>query len=222
MREVFPNARASVGVGYGLTESTSGIAMIFGEELEERPGCVGRALPTVSFEIRDEQGRPVPEGVEGEIHVRGPQVMREYWRRPQESAEAILPGRWLRTGDWGRLEQGYLYVNSRKRDLILRGGENVYPAEIEQCLETHPGVREAAVLGVDHPELGQEVKAIVVPMEGAAPDPHELARFVAARLAYFKVPAHFELRPEALPRNAAGKVLKNLLRDGGESPFLDE
>jgi acyl-CoA synthetase (AMP-forming)/AMP-acid ligase II len=222
MRDVFPNARASVGVGYGLTESTSGIAMIFGEELEERPGSVGRALPTVAIEIRDEEGRAVPEGVEGEIHVRGPQVMREYWRRPRESAESILPGRWLRTGDWGRLEQGYLYVNSRKRDLILRGGENVYPAEIEQCLEAHPGVREAAVLGVDHPELGQEVKAIVVPAEGAAPDPRELKNFVRERLAYFKVPAHVELRASALPRNAAGKVLKHLLRDGGESPFLEE
>ena len=222
MREVFPNARASVGVGYGLTESTSGVAMIFGEELERRPGSVGRALPTVGIEIRDAEGRALPDGVEGEIHLHGPQVMREYWRRPQESAETVLPGRWLRTGDWGRLEEGYLYVNSRKRDLILRGGENVYPAEIEQCLEAHPGVREAAVLGVDHPELGQEVKAIVVPADGAALDPDELAGFVGARLAYFKVPAHFELRRAALPRNAAGKVLKHLLQDGGESPFLEE
>jgi acyl-CoA synthetase (AMP-forming)/AMP-acid ligase II len=222
MREIFPNARASVGVGYGLTESTSGVTMIFGEELERHPGSVGRALPTVAIEIRDGSGRALPDGVEGEIHLRGPQVMREYWRRPQESAETVLPGRWLRTGDWGRLEEGYLYVNSRKRDLILRGGENVYPAEIEQCLEEHSGVREAAVLGVDHPELGQEVKAIVVPADGAALDPDELAGFVGARLAYFKVPAHFELRRAALPRNAAGKVLKHLLRDGGENPFLEE
>jgi acyl-CoA synthetase (AMP-forming)/AMP-acid ligase II len=222
MREIFPNARASVGVGYGLTESTSGVTMIFGEELERHPGSVGRALPTVAIEIRDAEGRALPDGVEGEIHLRGPQVMREYWRRPQESAETVLPGRWLRTGDWGRLEEGYLYVNSRKRDLILRGGENVYPAEIEQCLEEHSGVREAAVLGVDHPELGQEVKAIVVPADGAALDPDELAGFVGARLAYFKVPAHFELRRAALPRNAAGKVLKHLLRDGGENPFLEE
>jgi acyl-CoA synthetase (AMP-forming)/AMP-acid ligase II len=222
MREIFPNARASVGVGYGLTESTSGVAMIFGEELERRPGSVGRALPTVRIEIRDGKGHALPDGEEGEIHLHGPQVMREYWRRPEESAEVLLPGRWLRTGDWGRLEDGYLYVNSRKRDLILRGGENVYPAEIEQCLEGHPGVREAAVLGVDHPELGQEVKAVVVPAQGTALDPEELAGFVGARLAYFKVPAHFELHPGPLPRNAAGKVLKHLLRDGGESPFLEE
>jgi acyl-CoA synthetase (AMP-forming)/AMP-acid ligase II len=152
--------------------------------------------------------------------------MKEYWRLPEATAESILPGRWLRTGDVGHLEEGYLYVNSRRRDLIIRGGENVYPAEIELCLEAHPAVREAAVVGVDHPELGQEVKAIVVAAEGAAPDEAalaaELARWVGERLAYFKVPSRWELRRDPLPRNATGKVLKSVLTAGAVNPFVEE
>ena len=222
MREAFPNARRSMGIGYGLTESTALATLNFGEDLEARPDSVGRALPTIEVEIRDADGKPLPEGEEGEIALRGPLVMKEYWRRPRETAEVLAPGRWLRTGDVGRLEDGFLYVNSRRRDLILRGGENVYPAEIEHCLESHPEVREVAVVGVEHPELGQEVKAIVVPADGASLDFEALRRFVAERLAYFKVPAHWELRREPLPRNATGKVLKNVLTAGATNPFLEE
>jgi len=222
MREAFPNARGSFGVGYGLTECTALATIISGADLEARPDSVGRALPTVEIEIRDADGKPVADGGEGEIHVRSPLVMREYWRRPRETAEAVLPGRWLRTGDIGRLEDGYLYINARRRDLILRGAENVYPVEIEHCLESHPGVREAAVYGVDHAELGQEVKAVVVPADDAELDPGELARFVGERLAYFKVPAHWEIRRDPLPRNATGKVLKNVLTQGAVNPFVEE
>jgi acyl-CoA synthetase (AMP-forming)/AMP-acid ligase II len=221
MAAAFPNARASVGLGYGLTESTALATVIAGAELEARPDSVGRPIPTCDVEIRDAAGRPVPAGTEGEVHVRSPLVMLEYWRKPKETAETILPGRWLRTGDVGRLDdEGYLYINSRRRDLILRGAENVYPAEIEHCLELHPAVREAAVVGVDHPELGQEVKAIVV-VDGD-PTRDELTRHVAARLAYFKVPAHWELRREPLPRNATGKILKHVLTAGAVNPFVEE
>jgi acyl-CoA synthetase (AMP-forming)/AMP-acid ligase II len=222
LREVFPNARASFGLGYGSTECTALATLNFGEELERHPRSVGRPLPTVEIEIRDDSGRALPEGAEGEIAVRSPLVMREYWRRPEATAEAIAPGRWLRTGDWGRMQDGRLTLDSRRRDLILRGAENVYPAEIELRLEAHPDVREAAVVGVDHPELGQEVKAVVVPEPGRRLDTSALARWVADALAYFKVPAHWELREEPLPRNATGKVLKHLLVAGGESPFLEE
>jgi acyl-CoA synthetase (AMP-forming)/AMP-acid ligase II len=222
MREVFPNIRGQMGIGYGLTESTALATLNSGEDLERHPESVGRPLPTVQVEIRDADGHPVPDGVEGEIHLRGPLVMKEYWRKPEATAETILPGRWLRTGDIGRLEEGRLTINSRKRDLILRGAENVYPAEIEHCLEAHPDVREAAVVGVPHAELGQEVKAIVVAVEGASLDPGDLRRFVADRLAYFKVPAHWEVRDELLPRNAAGKVLKNVLTGHAENPFVEE
>jgi len=222
MREVFPNIRGNMGVGYGLTEATALATLNFGEDLLRFPESVGRPLPTIALEIRDEEGRPVPEGEEGEIHLRSALNMKEYWRRPEATAEVLLPDRWLRTGDIGRLEGGRLYVNSRRRDLILRGGENVYPAEIEQCLEAHPGVREAAAVGVDHPELGQEVKAFVVPMDGARVTTEELADFVRPRLAYFKVPAHWELRDEPLPRNAAGKIMKHILTGDAPNPFIEE
>jgi long-chain acyl-CoA synthetase len=229
MREAFPNARASIGIGYGLTESTALATINGSEELLARPDSVGRPLPTIDVEIRDDDGKPVSEGTEGEICLRGPLVMREYWRRPRETAATIGPGRWLRTGDVGRLEDGYLYVNSRRRDLILRAAENVYPAEIEQALEAHEAVRETAVVGVDHPELGQEVKAIVVVAEaslrGADAErvlAEELSRWVAGRLAYYKVPAHWEFRSDPLPRNATGKVLKNVLTSGAENPFVEE
>ncbi|MCZ6463583.1 MAG: class I adenylate-forming enzyme family protein [Proteobacteria bacterium] len=227
MREVFPGARRSMGVGYGLTEGTALATLNYGDDLLAHPGSVGRPLPTVQVEIRDGDGKKVSDGVEGEIHLRGPLVMKEYWRKPAETAEAIGPGRWLCTGDMGRLESGRLFIASRKRDLILRGGENVYPAEIEQCLERHPDVAEAAVVGVDHEELGQEVKAFVVPEPGrevdaAALTPAALTDWASQRLAYFKVPAHWELRREPLPRNATGKVLKHLLVTAGDNPFEEE
>jgi acyl-CoA synthetase (AMP-forming)/AMP-acid ligase II len=222
MCEAFPNARASLGIGYGLTESTALLTLIAGAELEAHPDSVGRPLPTVELEIRDDAGRALREGEEGEICARGPMVMRGYWRDPAATAAALAPGRWLRTGDVGRLASGRLFVNARRRDLILRGGENVYPAEIEQCLEAHPDVGEAAVVGVDHPELGQEVKAIVVPAPGRRPEPGALAEFVRGRLAAFKVPVHWELREAPLPRNAAGKVMKPVLVGEGESPFAEE
>jgi acyl-CoA synthetase (AMP-forming)/AMP-acid ligase II len=148
--------------------------------------------------------------------------MKEYWRRPDETRATIRPGRWLRTGDIGRIESGRLFIATRKRDLILRGGENVYPAEIELCLESHPDVCEAAVIGRDHEELGQEVEAVVVPAEGAEIDTEQLRRWVAERLAYYKVPAHWQLRAEPLPRNASGKIMKHLLAEGTDNPFVED
>lgn len=224
MRRLFPNARAQMGLGYGLTENTGMATINFGLELETHPHSVGRALPTVACQIRDpDTGRVLGDDEEGEIFLRGPLVMREYHGKAEATAESILPGRWLRTGDWGRLDRhGYLYVNSRKRDLILRGGENIHPAEIEQRLEAHPDVAEAAVLGVAHPELGQEVKAVVVPRSGARVDAEGLRAFVGEKLAYFKVPAHWESRADPLPRNAAGKVLKDVLAGEAENRFVEE
>jgi acyl-CoA synthetase (AMP-forming)/AMP-acid ligase II len=222
IREAFPSARRSLGLGYGLTESCALATVCSGEELLRHPDSVGRPLPTVELEIRDADGAPLPEGREGEIHIRGPLVMREYWRRPEATKEVLLPGRWLRTGDVGRLVEGRLYVNARARDLILRGGENVYPVEIEQRLEAHPDVLEAAVVGVEHEELGQEVKAFVVPLPGRTLDAAALAAWVGAALAAFKVPAHFETRSEPLPRNATGKVLKGVLLGESANPFVAE
>ena len=210
-REVLPGARATLGVGYGQTECSSLATLNPADELSAHPESVGRPLPLCDIEIRDPEGRRLPDGEEGEVTLRGALVMLEYWRNPEATAQVIGPGRWLRSGDLGRMQDGRLTLSSRKRDLILRGGENVYPVEIEQRLELHPEVAEAAVIGVPHAELGQEVKAVIVPAAGRTPDPRALADWVAAALAYFKVPAHWELRAAPLPRNAVGKVLKHEL-----------
>lgn len=221
-REVFTSAAQTLGVGYGLTECTSLATINSGAELLRYPDSVGRPMPTVEVQIRGEDGAPLVDGEEGEVHVRSPLVMLEYWRNEPATREVILAGRWLRTGDVGRMLEGRLYLSSRRTDLILRGGENVYPAEIEQRLELHPDVAEAAVVGAPHSELGQEVKAVVVPKLGRAIDVKTLASWVGEGLAYFKVPSQWEIRAEPLPRNAMGKVLKHVLRDRGASTFIDE
>lgn len=221
-RDLFPQCSDTMGVGYGLTEGTAFATLNAGEELTDDPTSVGRPVPVVEIEVRDERGRAVPDGEEGEIHLRGPLVMLGYWNDPEATNAAIKPGRWLNTGDLGRLEDGKLYIASRKRDLILRGGENVHPFAIEQRLEAHPAVAEAAVFGVDHEELGQEVKAVVVLEEGPEVSTEELARWVADALAYYKVPSQWELRKRPLPRNATGKVLKNALREARNSMFVEE
>ena len=219
---LFPQCSHTMGVGYGLTEGTAFGTLNAGEELTDDPASVGRPVPIVEIEIRDEQGRALADGEEGEIHLRGPLVMLEYWEDPTATDAAIKPGRWLNTGDVGRLEGGRLYIASRKRDLILRGGENVYPFEIEERLEAHPAILEAAVIGVDHEELGEEVKATIVFEEGQELSNEELQRWVADALAYYKVPSIWETRKSPLPRNATGKVLKNALRDAQNSMFIEE
>jgi acyl-CoA synthetase (AMP-forming)/AMP-acid ligase II len=222
MKEVAPTGARALGMGYGLSEAVATVAMAMGEELAEHPKSAGRLQPTHDVEIRDFDGAVLPEGQEGEIYVRSPYLMLEYWRNPEASAEAIQPGRWLATGDIGHIEAGRLYVNSRARDMILRAAENIHPFEIEHCLGAHPKVSEAAVVGVDHPELGQEVKAIVVPAEGASIDTEELARWAGENLSAYKVPVYWEIRSEPLPRNAVGKVLKNVLLGETENRFVEE
>jgi long-chain acyl-CoA synthetase len=227
LREVFPNAAARMGIGYGSTETTSLATTAGAADLLANPDSVGRPIPTTQVEIRDPEGKPVPEGVEGEIHVRSPLVMLEYWRNPKATREAIGPGRWLRTGDIGHLVGDQLVLSSRRKDLILRGAENVYPAEIENVLEAHPLVREAVVVGVAHEELGQEVKAIVVPEHvGERPDAgldvEALRAYVAERLAYFKVPSVWEVRTRPLPRNATGKVLRDVVVGAADNAFVEE
>jgi len=219
---LFPQCSHTMGVGYGLTEGTAFATLNAGEELTSDPFSVGRPVPVVAIEIRDEHGRALPDGDEGEIHLRGPLVMREYWEDPEATRAAIRPGRWLNTGDVGRLQNGKLYIASRKRDLILRGGENVYPFEIEQRLEAHPAIAEAAVIGIDHEELGQEVKAVVVFEPGQELDSEQMRRWVGDTLAYYKIPSQWEPRKKPLPRNATGKVLKNSLRDAQDSMFIEE
>lgn len=225
MQEVSALGVRGRGLGYGLSESVATITGISGLELAERPTSVGRATATVEIEIRDSEGNVVPDGQEGEVCARSPFLMLEYWRNPEATAKTLLPGRWLATGDIGRLEDGYLYINSRARDLILRSGENIYPTEIEHRLEAHPSVGEAAVLGVDSEEFGQEVKAILVPKGGAPVDSLDtdaLSLFCREKLAPFKVPTLWEVRADPLPRNAAGKILKNVLSGESENRLIEE
>ena len=222
LREAFPNAAQSMGTAYGLSECCA-IGTIFGgPEYESFPTSVGRPAPTVSIEIRDGDGNPVSDGQKGEICLRSPYVMLEYWGNPEATRESVRADRWLASGDVGHFEDGRLYVHSRERDMILRSAENIYPVEIENRLEAHSGVAEAAVIGVDHPDHGQEVKAVVVAAPGAEPTVGELEAWCREALAPFKVPTVWEVRAEGLPRNASGKVLKTVLAGEAEAPTGDD
>jgi acyl-CoA synthetase (AMP-forming)/AMP-acid ligase II len=182
------------------------------------PESAGRTNPTCEVQIWDERDQPVPDGVEGEVHVRSAYNMLGYWNDDAATARVLKPDGWLATGDIGRLDNGMLTINSRARDMIIRGGENIYPIELERRLDAHAAVAESAVVGVDHDVLGQEVKAIVVPVAGIPLDVDELARWVGETLAPYKVPTVWELRSDALPRNASGKVLKTVLIGDAVAP----
>jgi acyl-CoA synthetase (AMP-forming)/AMP-acid ligase II len=144
----------------------------------------------------------------GEICIRGPLNMLGYWRNPEATRAVLDEQRWLHTGDHGELRDGMLFLTTRRTDLILRGGENVYPVEIESCLEGHPQVAEVAVVGVPDDELGQQVLAVVVPHRGQQVDDADLTSYVKERLAYFKVPSQWVVRTDPLPRNALGKLVR--------------
>ncbi|HXK22622.1 MAG TPA: AMP-binding protein [Myxococcota bacterium] len=204
---------------YGLTE-THGVATVNGgKDLLGRKTSIGRPLPIVDLRIVDEEGKDVPDGQLGELLIAGPTVTPGYWNRPDATADAVRDG-WLHTGDLAtRDAEGFYYVVDRKKDMILRGGENVYCTEIEHCLADHPEIDEAAVVGVPDPELGERVKAIVRRAPGSRIGEAEVRRHVAAHLASFKVPEIVEFVSDPLPRNAAGKLLKNLLRGTGTVPF---
>ena len=206
LRDGLPFASSLVN-SYGLTESCTGISAATPMDLAERPDSLGRPIIGVQVEIRDASGAPAPVGEIGEICVRSAYNMLGYWNDPEATSRTIREDRWLHTGDIGTLdEQGRLSLSTRRTDLIIRGGENVYPAEIEGVLVEHPAVAEAMVLGIPHADLGQEVAAVVVPREGADPSEQELREYVAERLAYFKVPSHWRFTRTPLPRNATGKI----------------
>ena len=218
----FPHLANTMSTGYGSTETGGLVSWAPNWMLQEATDCVGPPLPTVEIRITDDDGVPVSGGAEGNVEARSPIVMLGYWHNEAANAQTLLPGLWVRTGDFGRLEDGLLYLASRKRDLIIRGGENIYPFEIENRLELHPEVIEASVIGVAHPSLGQEVKAVIVTREGSALDAAAVAAWCGEALASYKVPVHVELRNTALPRNATGKVMKHVLMDDRDSGFIEE
>ncbi|MGC4990416.1 class I adenylate-forming enzyme family protein [Nocardia salmonicida] len=210
LREKTSALQFSLTTSYGLTESGTAATVATPLDLAADDASVGRPIIGVAVEIRDAEGKAVGEGEEGEICIRSPYVMLGYWDDDAATAAAIDDQRWLRSGDFGTMHNGRLTVSGRRTDLILRGGENVYPTEIENVLVEHPAVSDCAVFGVAHPDLGQEVAAVVVAEPGAV-DPEELRAFVADRLAYFKVPVRWRITSDALPRNATGKVTRREL-----------
>ena len=185
---------------------------------ERRAGTVGFPLPGVQLRVRDE-GRDCPRGEIGGIEVKGPNVFAGYWRLPEKTKEEFTDDGWFKTGDVGRIdERGYVCIVGRSKDLIISGGYNVYPAEIEGYINDMPGVAESAVVGVPHPDFGEAVVAVVVPRAGAQLEGAAIAAALKAQIANFKVPKLVELVQE-LPRNAMGKVQKNLLRERHKGLF---
>jgi malonyl-CoA/methylmalonyl-CoA synthetase len=179
---------------------------------ERRGGTVGFPLPGVSLRVQNDSGQPVLLGEIGGIQVKGPNVFKGYWRMPEKTAEEFTVDGYFKTGDVGKIDaQGYVTIVGRSKDLIISGGYNVYPAEIEGYINELPGVAESAVIGIPHADFGEVGVALVIAKPGAAPDPGQILAGLKAQLANFKVPKQCFV-VEALPRNTMGKVQKNILR----------
>ena len=210
MRKSFPNA--GISNGYGITETSSIITMIAGLDYELKPDSVGPPAAVFDIKVVAEDGAEVPTGELGEFWIRGPNVVKGYWNRPEATAEAFVDG-WYRTGDVGRLdEEGFLYIVDRLKDMIIRGGENIYCAEVEAALSEHEEVNVACVFGIPDEILGEQVAAVVEIAPQSTLTDEDLRAFVGENLAGFKIPSRLWLRQEALPLGATGKVQKKELR----------
>ncbi len=198
--------------GYGLTEASPGVSGMGPGDCERRPGSVGKPCLYTDVRVVDDDGRPLPAGQTGEIVVRGPNVMKGYWNLPEETAATIVDG-WLRTGDLGTFDdEHYLFIVGRKKEMIISGGENVYPAEIEQALTSHPDVAMAAVVGKADDKWGEVPVAFVMPQPGRTPTAEALHDYLEPLLARYKQPREIHVRA-MLPISAAGKILKRELQD---------
>ena len=201
-------------IGYGMTETNAYGPGNQGDDYVEHPSSTGRGRTVImDTEIRDEAGVALPVGQSGEIWMKSPTLIREYWRKPEATAETIVDG-WLRSGDVGRLdEDGFLYVEDRVKDMVLRAGENVYSAEVESAIYEIPEIYEAAVFGVEHERLGEEVACVINLKEGMTLSEDDLKEQLIARIAPFKIPSRVVFSEERLPRNPSGKFLKRELRE---------
>ncbi|MGD9997814.1 MAG: class I adenylate-forming enzyme family protein, partial [Ilumatobacteraceae bacterium] len=206
LRASFPNAR--LGNGFGLTETSSVSTFLPDEYAELRPETVGFTAPPVEVDLLE----PDPETGVGELLIRGQNIVAGYWNKPEQTADTFVDG-WLHTGDLARVDdEGFVQIVDRKKDMVNRGGENVYCVEVENALVEHPGVFEVAVLGVPDAMMGEKVGAVIVPRPGVALDPADVRAFAKSKIADFKVPQFISVRADPLPRNAGGKVLKPVLR----------
>jgi len=211
IEEVFPEV--SAGNGYGLTETSSVTTVNAGDDYLRKPSSVGPPVPVCEVRVVDTDGKDLPNGDVGELWIKGPNVVKGYWNKPEATAETFIDG-WLRSGDLGAIdEEGFVSIHDRAKDMLIRGGENIYCVEVESVLYDHPSVMDAAVVGIPHRVLGEEVGAVVQVARDRGVTADELKEHAAAKLAGFKVPVCIEIRTEPLPRNPNGKILKNQLRE---------
>jgi len=217
IRETFPNSQP--GNGWGMTETSATATTHGAEDYEHRPDSCGPPVPVTDLKIMSVEGdRELTVGKVGELWCKGPQVVRGYWNKPEDTAKTFFDG-WVKTGDLARLDdEGFCFIIDRAKDMLIRGGENIYCIEVENVLYDHPAVMDAALVGIPHRTLGEEPGAVVTLKPGAEATESELRAFVAERLAAFKVPVRVIFWPETLPRNANGKILKADLR----KLFVDE
>jgi len=217
-----PWARPGLSTGYGMTETNGVGTSLRVPDTYDHPDSIGAASPGSAIQVRGTDGSVLGEDEVGEICIHTAATFLGYWDDPAATRDALDADRWYRTGDHGFIRDGFVHLRGRRRDLIIRGGENIYPIEIENRLVEHPDIAEAAVIGVDHPTLGQEVKAVIVARDGSTLTADDVRGWVAGGLASFKVPTHVEL-VDALPHNASGKVMKHLLEHPrGRSGFVEE
>jgi len=201
------------GLGYGMTETNAYGPQNSGDDFIANPTSTGRTVPVMDLRVTDADGNALPTGETGEIWFKSPSLIRGYWNQPEATAETIVDG-WLRSGDIGRIDdEGFVYVSDRAKDMVLRGGENIYCAEVEAAIYEHPAVYEAAVYGIPNDRLGEELACHIMVKEGETLEVGDLQKFVGERLAKFKVPTAVTIVTEQLPRNASGKILKRDLRD---------
>ena len=210
IKQAFP--QSNPGFGWGMTETAATFTTHQAEDYLNRPESCGPAVPVCDMRIVGPGGETLPPGEVGELWAKGPNVVRGYWNKPEATAETFVDG-WLKTGDLARLDaEGFCYIVDRKKDMLIRGGENIYSIEVEEVLYAHPAVMDAALVGIPHRTLGEEPGAVVTLKPGAEATEAELREFIAARLAAFKVPVKVAFWPEPLPRNPNGKILKNELK----------
>jgi long-chain acyl-CoA synthetase len=212
VRKIAGDLKVAPGNGWGMTETTATVTTHSGEDYVNRPESCGPAVAVADLKITDPDGRELPAGEVGELWARGPMIVKGYWNRPEATAATFVDG-WVRTGDLARLDdEGFCYIVDRAKDMVIRGGENIYSSEVENVLYDHPAVIDCALIGVPHRTLGEEPAAVVHLAPGATVTEAELQAWVRERIAAFKVPVAIRFSDVLLPRNANGKILKRDLK----------